>query len=68
LTLDSVISPAMYQRITGACTEGTNAWLEAHGLARSSRGTVRQLLAMLDASDYGRERLAALVADAGEKI
>ena len=62
ITLDTVITPAMYQRITGACTEGTNEWLAEHGLTRSARGTVRELLEMLDDSDYGKRRLAQIVA------
>lgn len=62
LTLDSIITPAMYQRLTGACTEGTNEWLAEHGLTRSARGTVRELLEMLDDSDYGKRKLAQIVA------
>lgn len=61
LTMDTILTPAAYQRITGACTEGTNDWLAEHGFTRSDRATVREVLALLDPSDYGRDKLARLV-------
>lgn len=52
-SLDSKISASMYQKITGACNEGTNAWLSRHGYKRSDRITVRELLSKLRKTDYG---------------
>lgn len=61
LTMNTILTPAAYQRITGACTEGTNDWLAEHGFTRSDRATVREVLALLDPGDYGRDKLARLV-------
>ena len=62
VTLDTVITPAKYQEITGACTQGTDAWLAEVGLTRRSRMSVRDALALLaDHPGWGADRLRAAV-------
>lgn len=63
LTPDTKITASQYQKLTGACTEGTNAWLQAHGYDRRKIMTVRELLTILEPTDYGYKTLIKLLAN-----
>lgn len=68
LTLDTKISAADYQRLTGACTAGTNAWLEEHGFNRRQKMSVRELLAILTPYDFGRRQLVNILKENGCEV
>ena len=68
LTLDTLISAPMSQKFTGACPAGTNAWLQEHDLDRETKITVRELLTILEPSDYGYHKIIKILTDNGIEV
>jgi len=64
---DTVMTASLYQRLTGACRQGTDAWLNAHGFKRSDRMKASELAKILDKSDYGSHEFRRLL-EKGERL
>lgn len=61
LTMDSYITANTYRKITGACKEGVNLFINQHALTETKKIKVSDLLKILTPKNYGYETFLKVI-------